>query len=141
MRIVTGAEADESAAREANAAFYAAFRQGDLEAMDALWARDEPVLCAHPGGGTIHGRIAVIASWHSLFTHGPPPIDHSDDRVTIIRGMAFVSCVEHIADRRLGATNVFVWEQGRWRLVLHSAGLLSQDDESIDPGSTSGLLH
>ena len=136
-----GAEAEASAALEANAAFYAALRAGDLETMDALWARNEVVLCTHPGGPTIHGRIAIMASWHGIFTHGPPPVEYSDDRVSLIRGVAFVSCVEHIADQQFSATNVLVWEDGGWRLVLHSAGAIIDAPERIDSPGASGLLH
>src|SRR5438128_8412277 len=41
--------ATEREVLEANAAFYAAFAQRDADAMDALWAREVPVACLHPG--------------------------------------------------------------------------------------------
>ena len=41
---------DEHAVLAANAAFYRAFAERDVDAMDALWARSIPVACIHPGG-------------------------------------------------------------------------------------------
>jgi hypothetical protein len=41
--------ADREQVLFANEAFYRAFADRDIDAMDALWARGEPVLCIHPG--------------------------------------------------------------------------------------------
>ena len=35
---------------DANDAFYRAMREGDLDAMEALWARARTVSCTHPDG-------------------------------------------------------------------------------------------
>jgi ketosteroid isomerase-like protein len=120
--------ADAGEALKANAAFYEAFVSGDLSAMNDLWSTHEPVICVHPGGASLHGRIAVMASWQSLFENGPPPIRCSDERVVLVRGLAFISCLEHIGETILAATNTLVWEGGRWRLAFHQAGVIA------DPG-------
>ncbi|MEE8533734.1 MAG: nuclear transport factor 2 family protein, partial [Alphaproteobacteria bacterium] len=41
--------ADEQTVLFVNEAFYQAFADGDLAAMDAVWAREAPVACIHPG--------------------------------------------------------------------------------------------
>jgi len=61
-----GMTAAEREVLEANAAFYAAFEQRDPEAMDALWAREAPVACLHPGWEPLFGREAVVGSWRRI---------------------------------------------------------------------------
>ena len=139
---MSGESADAALALKSNEAFYEAFVSGDLSAMDELWATHEPVVCVHPGGTPLHGRLVVMASWQSLFEHGPPPIRCSDQRVVLVRGLAFISCLEHIGETILAATNTLVWEGGRWRILFHQAGVIS-DPETATTGQPgpSGVLH
>jgi ketosteroid isomerase-like protein len=131
---------DAIAALRVNAAFYAAIADGDLQAMDRIWARDEPVLCIHPGGPPLQGRIDVMASWAEVFRGGAPPISFGNDSVSLIRGLAFVNCVEHLGDTVLSASNILVWEDGAWRIVQHTAGVLSAATSAADI-EPSGPLH
>lgn len=138
----TGANApagdERDAAARANDAFYAAFAAGDLRAMESLWARAEAVLCVHPGGPPLHGRDLVLASWRAILA-APPQIVHSDVRVAIVRGVAFVTCFESIAGQALAATNVFVWEDGGWRMTHHQASTIAALAPIPDPHS--GTVH
>jgi hypothetical protein len=131
--------ADAISALRVNQALYAAIADGDLRGMDELWARDEPVLCIHPGGAPLQGRIAVMASWSEIFDGGAPPISYSQDSVSLIRGVAFVNCLEHLGDTTLAASNVLVWESSAWRIIQHTAGVLTQAQEV--PPLASGPLH
>jgi hypothetical protein len=131
--------ADAIAALRVNAALYTSIAGGDLAAMDDLWARDEPVLCIHPGGPPLQGRVAVMASWNEIFERGGPPITYSQDSVSLVRGIAFVNCLEHIGDTTLSASNVFVWESSAWRLVQHTAGVVGEMQARIE--TPSGPLH
>jgi hypothetical protein len=130
---------DAISALRVNQALYAAIADGDLRGMDELWARDEPVLCIHPGRPPLHGRIAVMASWNEIFDGGAPPISYSQDTVSLIRGVAFVNCLEHLGDTVLAASNVLVWESSAWRIIQHVAGVVNQA-ESVPPVA-SGPLH
>ncbi|MBW2272162.1 MAG: nuclear transport factor 2 family protein [Deltaproteobacteria bacterium] len=132
---------DAVAALRVNAAFYAAFADGDLAAMDELWAKQAAVLCTHPGDHTLQGRLAVMESWREIFEDGPPAIHYSDDNAVLIRGVAFVSCIERIADNRLAATNILVWEEGSWRFVHHHAGALAESAADPSGTPTSTALH
>ena len=40
--------------------FYAALRSADLEALMALWADDDDIVCVHPGGQRVIGPQAEI---------------------------------------------------------------------------------
>ncbi len=119
------AEADERAALRVNSEFYAAMRACDLVAMDRVWARNEPALCLHPDSTVFRGRVAVMASWREFFQAGETAIHCSDVSVDMIRGLAFVSCLEQIGDLVFNASNVLVWEEASWRFVLHSTGVVS----------------
>ena len=46
---------------EAETAFYEALEKGDLEAMMAIWADDEEVVCIHPGGQRLTGQSLIVA--------------------------------------------------------------------------------
>jgi hypothetical protein len=130
---------DAISALRVNQAFYTAIAEGDLRAMDELWARDESVLCIHPGGTPLQGRVAVMASWSEIFDGGAPPIRYSDDTVSLIRGVAFVNCVEHLGDTLLAASNILIWESSAWRFIQHTAGVVSQ--AQITPPVATGPLH
>lgn len=131
-------EADEiRAAIAANEAFYRAFAAGDAGAMDSLWATTTPVLCVHPGEPPLHGRAEVLERWRAILA-APPSIRASEVRVAVIRGVALVTCLELIEASVLCATNVFVWEDARWRLVHHHAGPVQR---VVVAGAPRGPLH
>jgi ketosteroid isomerase-like protein len=117
---VTG---DERAVVAANAAFYAAFQARDLAGMEALWARVQPVAVIHPGWPPVHGRVAVLETWRRIL-EGPAPPEIACSRAwPYVNGdSAFVICYEKLPGGDLVATNVFVREEGQWRIVHHQAG-------------------
>ncbi len=122
----------------ANDEFYAAFATGDRDAMEALWATTAPVLCVHPGAPALHGRAAVMRSWQEIL-EDPPALVHSSPRASLVRGLGFVTCLEHVEQGTLAASNVFVWEDGRWKLVHHHSGALAGLDPEAE--APSGQLH
>ena len=135
---------DEEQVLAANATFYAAFAAKDPKAMEAVWARRAPLACIHPGWQALRGREAVLASWRSILSGpGAPPITCSGAVAQVVGDTAFVLCTERIPAAQLAATNVFVREDGAWRLVHHHAGSIAHPvaaaDDDEDEGS--GLLH
>lgn len=131
---------DQDAVLAANAAFYRAFTERDVAAMDALWARDTPVACVHPGWHVLNGREAVMASWRGILNGVPPAIRCTEAIACIAGSAAFVVCTESIDAAELVATNVFVQEHGNWKLAHHHAGPVASDDEDED-GPRSGFLN
>ena len=124
----------------ANEAFYFAFAGRDLKEMAAVWAEDAEVSCIHPGWDAIHGREEVMQSWHAILRGaGAPEILCHTPRVTFYGELASVICYEEIAGGYLLATNLFVRERGRWRMVHHQAAPThgeppeSDDDEDFIP--------
>jgi ketosteroid isomerase-like protein len=119
----------EIAVLEANLEFYRAFSDCDFEAMSRLWAERASIACVHPGLQPIVGRVAVLDSW-KLILGGATRWEMScrAARAHVMGDAAFVTCFEASGDEpaHLAATNVFVVEDGRWRMVHHHAGPLSE---------------
>jgi ketosteroid isomerase-like protein len=118
----------ETAVLEANDEFYRSFSRGDYAAMSDLWAKVAPVACLHPGGRLLSGRQAVLSSFRELLAAAPAwKMVSRDASVHVFAEAAFVTCLEANGDQpaHLAATNIFVLEDGRWRMVHHHAGPLS----------------
>jgi ketosteroid isomerase-like protein len=127
-----------------NQAFYAAFRDRDLETMEALWAHEAPVACVHPGWQALAGREAVMESWDDILTNPSAPEIHCHDAEAFMLGdTALVICYEVIDEAVLVASNLFVREAGSWRLVHHQAGPcnappgFAEDEEEDDEAPSS----
>jgi ketosteroid isomerase-like protein len=122
----------------ANQAFYDVFRRGDVEAMEALWSRRADVACGHPGWAPLHGRDKVLASWRAILTAGAPPVQCGAARAHVLGDGAFVVCEELLPGVTLLATNVYVREDGVWRMVHHHAGMIAEPEE---PTTTPSALN
>lgn len=119
---------DEAAVLAANEGFYRAFSRGDYAAMSELWAKAAPVACLHPGARLLSGRHAVLSSFRELLAAAPAwKMVGRDARVFWLGESAFVTCLEANGEQpaHLAATNIFILEEGRWRMVHHHAGPLS----------------
>ena len=107
----------------ANEAFYRAFADRDTAAMEALWSREAPVACIHPGWSALVSRREVIESWRRILTNQNSPKVNCRDATAFVHGeAAFVVCYEEIDGNFLVATNVFRREGRQWKLVHHQAG-------------------
>ena len=117
---------DEGEVLSANQAFYDAFTRADFATIEDLWAERSPVACIHPGWDAVHGRDEVLQSFRAILEGGgAPQVTCVEPSATLLGEAAFVVCHEAIDDAHLVATNVFVREDGRWKLVHHQAGPMS----------------
>jgi ketosteroid isomerase-like protein len=121
----------ERAVLEANLAFYEAFAAQSFEAMARAWATEQPVVCIHPGWQPLYGREEVMASWRAILSGEPTEIRCESPRVLVHDEVGLVTCLERIGGAparsgseitHLAATNVFVLEEGVWRMIHHQAG-------------------
>lgn len=121
----------------ANEAFYRAFADRDMLAMEEVWAARAEVVCIHPGWSPVEERDKVLDSWRGILSNPESPNIQCRDAQAYLRGeMAFVICYEEIDGQFLIATNVFVHEDGLWRIVHHQAGPTNgtpSDDEDDAP--------
>lgn len=126
--------ATESDLLAANVAFYDALERADMDALDAIWTPAGSASCVHPGMDPIHGRKAVLRSWAAMLA-GTPYLQFvlTDVAAEVYGGAGVVSCTENLLSAADGmpetmfsggravATNVFRFEDGRWRLWVHHA--------------------
>ncbi|MBR46077.1 MAG: DUF4440 domain-containing protein [Rhodospirillaceae bacterium] len=133
---------EEQAVLDANEAFYAAFRNRDMAAMDDIWAAEAPVCCIHPGWAPLIGRAAVIESWAAILSDpGAPEINCGDRNVSLHGESALVVCQEVLPQAQLLASNCFARENGVWRLVHHHAGPGPQLAVASAAPPDSGTVH
>ncbi len=115
---------------DVEAQFYEALQRGDLEALMALWADDDEVVCVHPGGGgRLVGQAAIRASFEAIFANGGIPVVPEQVHRLHQLSAALHHLVERIEvvspeGRQVGwvvATNVFVKTAQGWRIAAHHA--------------------
>jgi ketosteroid isomerase-like protein len=116
-------------AQDAEAAFYEALERTDLEAMMAVWAEDEEIVCVHPGAARIVGVARVRESWKRIFAGGPGMRVRAVQQVAINGMMVAVHNVhesvvvpgEAKPAPAVVATNVYLRTASGWRMVAHHA--------------------
>jgi ketosteroid isomerase-like protein len=109
----------------ANRAFYDAFEARDIDAMSDVWEHSDRTACTHPGWQTLRGWASVSSSWFALF-QGSNPLQFilTNDYVDVEGATAWVTVDENLISEggtggTVAATNVFVHDGERWRLVVH----------------------
>lgn len=130
-------------AAEVEAAFYDALHRADVEALMALWADDDEIVCVHPGGPRLIGHAAIREAWSAVLESGGLQIEPSQLHETHNLMSSVHTVIEgHTAGTgdaaHLVATNVYVKTPRGWRMVLHHV--------SVAPGpvpvdSRAQILH
>ena len=118
----------------ANEAFYLAFAGSDFEAMDELWSRESPVTCIHPGWNLLSGRDDVMESWEAILANpDATKIKYRNATATLFGELALVTCHEELEQGFLIATNIFIREDGAWKMIHHQAGASPIPPEEEEP--------
>jgi ketosteroid isomerase-like protein len=115
--------------QDVEAAFYEALEHCDIDAMMAVWAEDEEVVCVHPGGPRLVGYTMIREAWQNVFANGTRLRVRLSQQTSVSTPFAMVSTLmEHIgtADNEnlsapVAATNVYVRGTLGWRMVAHHA--------------------
>ena len=115
--------------QDAETAFYEALERCDLDAMMAVWAEDEEVVCIHPGGPRLVGYSTIRDAWQRVFANGAKLRVRVSQQTTVSTPFAMVSTLlEHFAtldDKNVSApvaaTNVYVRGALGWRMIAHHA--------------------
>jgi len=133
---------------DAEAQFYEALRDGDLDRVMAVWADDEDVVCVHPGGARVVGPAAVRAAFEAIFANGTIAVHPEHVKRVHVMGSAVHSVLERIDivtvdGPRTGwivATNVYAKTSQGWRMVAHHASP-GAPDEIPEITDTPSVLH
>ncbi|HEX4193286.1 MAG TPA: nuclear transport factor 2 family protein [Stellaceae bacterium] len=131
---------DIDAVLNVNLDFYRAFNERSLKTMEALWAKRATVLCIHPGWTAVTGRESVLQSWRAILANPDSPrVMCHDDRAFLYGDIAIVQCEEELDSGHLVATNMFVREDGDWKMIHHQASPLlvrGSEERSRRPSPT-----
>lgn len=118
-----------------NQAFYQAFEQLDINALELIWSKSPGVTCIHPGRAALKGWDQIRFSWDQIFRN-TKQLEIAADLLTIeLRGtLAYVvlleSLVQVVPDKRLEVqtlvTNIFEFDAGNWFLLHRHTSPLMQ---------------
>lgn len=129
---------------ECEAAFYAAFRSGDPQAMATVWETEAELVCIHPAQAPITGREAVMQSWRRILGNSGG-VEVGFDCKQRVHGGPLAA---HIGIEVIGApgnepalvtvTNVYALTPGGWRMRAHHAGPIHR---GVGKSGPSGTMH
>ena len=136
-------------AQDAENAFYEALERGDLEAMMAVWAEDEDIICVHPGGPRLCGQDQVRESWARILAGGPSPRLAISHPVAVAAMMIAVHSVhenfivpgEPQPRAPILATNVYLRTAAGWRMIVHHASPVPAQPEAPPAEAPPKFLH
>lgn len=132
------------------AQFYEALHQGDIEKLMAVWADEDDIACAHPGGSRVHGHAAVRSVFETLFAQGGVAAHPLQVRRTACGGAAAIHHVlQSVAVQTakgpdtacMLVTNVYVKTSRGWRLLVHHASHGTADELEAPAERGAALLH
>lgn len=132
----------------AESAFYMAFEARNLDAMMAVWASHESIVCIHPLVAPLNGRVAVAAGWRSIFEAAGQfrtqvelvhEIRDADQVIRVVREYLVIG-QETTPRPPILATNIYRKDADGWHIVLHHASPL-QVGGSTPPDRTTPVLH
>ena len=130
--------------QDAENAFYEALERCDLEAMMAVWAEDDEIICVHPTGPRLTGPEQIRESWARIFSGGPRARVHITSQVAISAMMLAVHSVHENftlegqaqGDARplpVVATNVYLRTAAGWRMIVHHASPAPAEKQPAAP--------
>lgn len=134
--------------QEAEAAFYEAFQNGNIEAMMAVWSSDDDIICIHPNSPRLQGRALIAESWQQIFSSEAEVRFEIADAQYIQDALLSIHIVhEYIylnGDRRrrppVIATNVYQLTSNGWRMILHHGSSSPEMRAQTDINSPA-ILH
>jgi len=121
------------------AAFYEAFRGGDLASMQHIWGLDGEVTCIHPGRPPLAGRRAVLQSWEDILgATGGVEVRfdcqsrvHAEDLAVHI-GIEFIGTPER-DPALVTVTNIYTLTEQGWKLRAHHGGPIHRGASARGP--------
>jgi ketosteroid isomerase-like protein len=131
-------------AEATEAAFYEALSSANIDALMALWADDEEIVCIHPGAPRLVGHASIRASWEAIFERGGVHIRPMQLHAVQNLMIAVHNIVEEIKrpggepqDLHILATNVYLKTSHGWRIVAHHASIAPGKAPAEKVGATT----
>ena len=128
---------------EVEATFYDALNRADVDAVMALWADDEEIICIHPNGARLIGHRAIRSSWEVLLEHGglhilPSQLHEMHNLMSAVHTVVEGSTAATGDPAHLIATNVYLKTPKGWRLTVHHVSVAPGPAPTDPPGQ---VLH
>jgi uncharacterized protein (TIGR02246 family) len=136
-------------ADEVEAQFYEALQKADIEALMALWADDDEVVCVQPGGPRVIGAAAIRASFEAIFANGGIPVQPEQ-----VHRLQQLGCaLHHLAERItlntdqgpqvawVLTTNFYLKTAQGWRIASHHASPGMPGAMPATAGGQASKLH
>jgi ketosteroid isomerase-like protein len=127
-------------------AFYDALGRADLDALMALWADDDDIVCVHPGGGRLIGHGSIRKAWEQIFEQGGVHIRPTQLHVAQNVMTSVHNVIENVhrpgdapQDMHVLATNVYMKTPRGWRMVMHHVSVAPGEAPTETP--LTNLLH
>lgn len=126
---------------DAEAAFYEAFSNADIELMMRVWAMSFDIACIHPSGPRLEGVKEIRESWQAILGNGVPRsfdlrgrvvVGSDDFRIHTLEENISVPGSNFVAPPVL-ATNVYQQIDRSWYIVLHHGSVSPQALEDAEP--------
>ena len=135
--------------QDAENAFYDALERADLDAMMAVWAEDEEIVCVHPTGPRLAGQEQVRESWRQIFSGGGGVRIHVTQLVATQAMMVAIHSVQENPPSPGGkrpaasvvATNVYLRTAAGWRMIVHHASHAPGQPEGARKDAPPKILH
>lgn len=138
-------------ADEVEARFYQALQAGNLDALMALWADDDEIVCVHPGGGRAIGAAAIRATFAAIFEAGGGVAARPEQMHRLsLPGAELHHLIERITvggpqgpqEAWVLASNVYVKTLLGWRMAAHHASPGQPEELSMQGADASATtLH
>lgn len=114
---------------DAEAQFYEALQQGNVELMMSIWADEEEVTCILPGGQCITGIEPLRQLCEGLLANGAVQVVPQQVRRYISASCAVHHVLERVEAKTAQgqqtayvlATNVYIQTPKGWRMITHHA--------------------
>lgn len=135
--------------QDAETAFYDALERADLEAMMAVWAEDEEIICVHPTGPRLTGHEQVRESWRQIFGGAGGVRIHVSQQVATQAMMVAIHSVhenaaapaDKVQAAVVVATNIYLRTAAGWRMIVHHASHAPAGARSARADAAPKLLH
>jgi ketosteroid isomerase-like protein len=131
---------------ETEAAFYDAIGRADVDAVMALWADEEDVVCIHPGAPRLVGHSSIRTAYESIFEQGgvrirPIQLHATQNVMTSVHNIIeeVQRPISRQQDIHILATNVYMKTPHGWRIVSHHASVVP--GEAPTDTTVATLLH
>jgi ketosteroid isomerase-like protein len=131
---------------DTEAAFYDAISRADIEALMAIWAEDDEIICIHPGAPRLVGHAAIRTSWETIFERGGVHIQPVQLHAVQNMMSSVHNVVEEIKhpkhdpqELHIVATNVYIKTPHGWRIAVHHASVAS--GTAPDDRTAASMLH